>query len=589
MRKLFSILAVALFALSAHATVVTQDLEFSRFSKYGEGEEATVSDGTITATVAWKGAQIWFGNDESAFDASEYEALVLELASASAVDVNYVIYYADATANNDITIPAGQTSAQLVLKSNKIQKIVIQLTEIGSATLAGLYFKGYAGKVKEEAVGFDQCPNNGNLGIGNDAWTYSVQAYSGRFSSLGLQVDDKLVIKYELSGSDDQFRILACADAENVFDFASENGSCINPEAGTTSIAFPLNSTDLALLTNKGIKIDGKNMTITGISVLKHAVLWTGSQAIGKWSNDFDIPASKLSDLQVGNILCLRVSEIGTTDAPRVTLAYGDSWTIFNPTVEYYFQSGDEAPMVVEFPVTYKMKQQLDGNKLVIRGVNYTVTDIYIKEGTPTNTVAGYLNVTDAGMATLVLPFDVPTLPTGVQAYNLTNNGDATIWAEEVTSLQADKPVLIIANENAEGYEFVSEEGASDDISGKAGTFTNGALVGTYTTIDHLDQQTGSAYNYILSNGDDGVAFYQVLDASCSVDPYRAYLSCGYNASTAGPTPAPMRIVFHKDGTTGVENTESAKMDGSTKFIRDGQLIILRNGVEYNANGALVK
>ncbi len=589
MRKLFSILAVALLALSAHATVVTQDLEFSRFSKYGEGEEATVSDGTITATVAWKGAQYWFGEGEYAFDASEYEALVLELASTSTVGVNYTIDYADGTASNDITIDAGNTSAQLPLKSNKIKNIVIKLAGAGSATLSSLYFKGYAGKVSEEAVGFDQCPNNGNLGIGNDAWKYSVQAYSGRFSSLGIQVDDKLVIKYELSGSadGDQFRIFACADADNEFNFASENGSCVTPEAGTTSIAFPLNSADLTLLTSKGIKIDGKNMTITGISVLKHAVLWTGSQAIGNWSNTFDIPSSKLSDLQVGNILCLRVSEIGTTDAPRVTLAYGDSWTIFNPTVEYYFQSGDEAPMVVEFPVTYKMKQQLDGNKLVIRGVNYTVTDIFIKEGTPTNTVAGYLNVTDAGMATLVLPFDVPTLPTGVQAYKLTNNGDATIWATEVDALEADKPVLIVAAEGE--YEFVSEEGTSDDISSKTATYTNGALVGTYTKIDQLAEQTSGAYNYVLNNGANGVAFYQVQDASCSVDPYRAYLSCGYNASAAGPTPAPMRIVFHKDGTTGVENAESAKMDGSTKFIRDGQLIILRNGVEYNANGALVK
>ena len=580
MRKLFSILAVAITAISLHATVVTHNLELATIASQGS---ATWENPTITAN-AWDGIQYWFGEGEYAFDASEYEALVLELASTSTVDVNFAIEYADATASNDITIPAGQTSAQLPLKSNKIKNIVIKLAANGSATLSSLYFKGYAGKVTEEAVEFDQYPNDGAL----VNWGNSLQAWSGRFSGLGLQVDDKLVIKYTLSGSDDQFRILACADAENVFDFATENGSCVTPEAGSTSIAFPLNSTDLALLTSKGIKIDGKNMTITGISVLKHAVLWTGSQVIGNWSNDFDIPASKLSDLQVGNILCLRVSEIGTEDGPRVTLAYGDSWDNFNPVMEYYFQGGDEAPMEVEFPITYKMKQQLDGNKLVIRGVNYTVTDIFIKEGTPTNTVAAYLNVSSAGMATYVLPFNVPALPDGVEAYELTNNGDATIWAEEVSSLTADKPVLIVAAEGE--YEFVSEEGASDDISSKTGTYTNGALIGTYTTIDPLAEQTNGAYNYVLNNGTDGVAFYQVMDASCSVAPYRAYLSCAHNANAGGANPAPrMRIVFHKDTTTGVENTESAKMGRSTKFLRDGQLIILRNGVEYNANGALIK
>ena len=191
-------------------------------------------------------------------------------------------------------------------------------------------------------------------------------------------------------------------------------------------------------------------------------------------------------------------------------------------------------------------------------------------------------------MATFMLPFNVTSLPTGVQAYNLTNNGDATIWATEVDALEADKPVLIIAA--AGEYEFISEEGASDDITSKTGTFTNGALVGTYTTIDHLAQQNGDKYNYILQNRSEGVGFYQVRDNSCSVAPYRAYLSCGHDASNNGANFAPrMRIVFHKDTTTGVDNIESAKIGGSRKILRDGQLIILRNGVEYNANGQMTK
>ena len=190
-------------------------------------------------------------------------------------------------------------------------------------------------------------------------------------------------------------------------------------------------------------------------------------------------------------------------------------------------------------------------------------------------------------MATFMLPFNVPSLPDGVQAYNLTNNGDATIWAEEVTSLTADQPVLIIAPKGE--YKFVGGEGASADITSKTGTYPNGALIGTYTTIDPLEQPTSGAYNYILQNGSEGVGFYQVRDNSCYVDPYRAYLSCGYPGNTGGSAPARMRIVFRENTTTGVENTESTKMDGAAKFLRNGQLYILRNGVEYNANGALVK
>lgn len=577
MRKLFSILAVALFAISAHATVVTHNLELSSIASQGE---ATWENPTITAD-AWKGIQCWLGDGEYAFDASEYEVLVLELASASAVGVNYAIEYADETASNDITIPAGQASAQLPLKSNKIKNIVIKLTENGTATLSHLYFKGFAGKVTEEAVTFDQYNNNGALGN----WDNSLQAWSGRFGSLGLQVDDKLVIKYTLSGSEDQFRIFACADADNVFDFASANGSCINPEAGTTSIAFPLNSADLARLTSKGLKIDGKNMTITGISVLKHAVLWSGEQVVENWSGHKEVTAN----VAVGNIICVRISAIGSNNSPRVSLYCGWNDEDALADGEYYFQGGDEAPMDLEFPVTYKMEQQLRGKNLLVRGVNYTMTDIYVKEGTPTTTVAAYLNVTSAGMATLVLPFDVPSLPDGVQAYNLTNNGDETIWANEVNALEADKPVLIIAA--AGEYEFISEEGASDDISSKTGTYANGALVGTYTAIDPLAEQTGSAYNYVLNNGTDGVAFYQVLDDGCSVPPYRAYLSCAYNANVpqAGMPPRKsMRIVFHQDTTTGIEEVQGDKVP-CTKVFENGVLYIKHNGIKYNIQGQLCK
>lgn len=572
MKKIFSIFGMVLVSLALHATLVTHEINLSEISSQGS---ATWENATITAG-AWQGVQKWFGDAEYAFDASEYEVLVLELEETSSVGVNYVINYADGTANNDVTISAGATSAQLVLKSSKIQKIVIQLTEEGSAKISNLYFKGYAGKVTEEAVTFDQYNNEGALGN----WNNSLQAWSGRFGSLGLQVDDKLVIKYTLSGSEDQFRILACADADYVFDFASSNGSCINPEAGTTSIAFPLNSADLARLTSKGLKIDGKNMTITGISVLKHAVLWSGEQVVGNWSGHKEVTAN----VAVGNIICVRISAIGSDSSPRVSLYCGWNDEDALADGEYYFQGGDEAPMDLEFPVTYKMEQQLRGKNLLVRGVNYTMTDIYVKEGAPINKVAAYLNVSSAGMATYVLPFDVPELPDGVEAYELTSNGDEVIWANPVDVLEADKPVLIVAAEGE--YEFISEEGASDDISGKTGTYENGALIGTYSAIAELEQTTNGNFNYILSNGANGVAFYQVRDNSCSVAPYRAYLSCGFNANSSAPgAPArQMRLVFPHNSPTGIESIQSSEIR-TQKFFRNGQILIIRDNKMFNILG----
>jgi len=361
----------------------------------------------------------------------------------------------------------------------------------------------------------------------------------------------------------------------------------INSEANPTELTFAILSEDdiTNLQTQGGLSINAVNITLTAVKLIKHETLWTGEQEIGEWTNTFDIPASKLSDLQVGNILCFHISAIGTEASPRVTLAYGDSWNSFNPTVEYYFQGSDEVPLTVEFPITNNMKQQLDGNKLVIRGVNYTVTDIYVKEGTPTYTVSAYLNVTAAKMATCVLPFNVPALPEGVKAYDLTNDGSSEITATEVSSLTADKPVLIIADEGE--YEFLSENGASDDISGKTGTYTNGALVGTYQPIADVPTTSDANYNYILQNGTDGVAFYQVTASGCSIAPYHAYLSCGYN-SQAGGTLAPMRIRFQQDAATAVSQAANSN-PAIRKRIIDGQLFIEREGTLYTTHGQIVK
>jgi hypothetical protein len=346
-------------------------------------------------------------------------------------------------------------------------------------------------------------------------------------------------------------------------------------------------ATDLTNIASQGgLYLNGKYITFTKVSVIKHEVLWTGTTDAGNWSGYQEINASKLADLKVGNIICVRLSDL-TIDGESQVALYDGSWAEFSPAINHVFQEGDVVPMTVEFPVTYKMEQQLRGKNLLVRGKNFTMTDIYVKEGTPATTVAAYLNVSSAGMATYVLPFNVPALPDGVEAYALTNNGDETIWANEVNALEADKPVLIIAAEGE--YEFISEEGASDDISGKTGTYANGALIGTYTEINPLAQKTGDDFNYVLNNQGGNVAFYQVRDNSCSVPGYRAYLSCAHDASDNGANFAPkMRIVFHKDATTDIVTVENAEIS-TQKILRNGQIYILRNGVEYNVNGQMTK
>ena len=367
----------------------------------------------------------------------------------------------------------------------------------------------------------------------------------------------------------------------------------INKYVSTTgTYAHVLSAANAVSMKEKNIDIAAQYLNISAIHTYTaekgYVSLWSGTQVVDKdWQGYQSIAAAKLADLEVGNVICVRVQDIDRTQVNTPTVSLFCGWAESDALADgaYEFSVDDEAPMVVEFPVTHRMKHQLGSKDLLVRGANYTMTDIYLLEGTPAANVAAFLNVTSAGMATLVLPFNVPVLPNGVKAYRLTNDGSNLIVATELSELTADQPVLIVAAEGE--YEFLSEDGASDDISGKAGTYADGALVGTYQTIAAVPATTATSYNYVLQNGSDGVAFYQVKDATCSIAPYHAYLSCSYNAISGG-SPAPMRIRYVENTATGIDEVEQPCMDAQ-KHIKNGQLFIIRDGKTYNALGQVVK
>ena len=573
MKKIFSIFGMVLVSLALHATVETKDITW------------TLTEGGNTFNLAaWGSLDTKWGWTEGC---GEYDQLVFEFDNPTgdimvSVNFNNGESYAPASA----ALHVGSNSLAVDVKTDVLQSVDLKnySSSAQTITLNRMYLRRAVGPKQPETLW------SGSMDFSDwKDWEGRLVIAPEKFADI--HVGDIIEFEYSLIGESDHKLNALTPYSSHYPEFLgalNSNNYDINKDANPSKVNFAiLSSTDITnLQTDGGLSINALNITLTAVKLHKHAVLWTGSTAAGSWSGYQEINASKLADLKVGNIICVRLSDL-TIDGESQVALYDGSWAEFSPGINHVFQEGDVVPMTVEFPVTYKMEQQLRGKNLLVRGKNFTMTDIYVKEGTPATTVAAYLNVSSAGMATYVLPFNVPVLPDGVEAYALTNNGDETIWATEVDALEADKPVLIVAA--AGEYEFVSEEGASDDISEKTGTYANGALIGTYTAIAELEQTTDGNYNYILSTDGEGhVAFYQVKDNSCSVAPYRAYLSCGYPGNTGGSAPARMRIVFHKDGTTGIESAHSSAISNQ-KILRNGQLFILRNGVEYNVNGQMTK
>ena len=573
MRKLFSILAVAMTALSLNATVITKDITW------------TLTDGGNTfALDAWGNMATKWGWTEGC---AEYDQLVFEFDNPTgdimvSVNFNNGGSYAPASA----ALHVGSNSLAIDVKADVLQSVDVKnySSSAQTITLNRMYLRRAVGPKQPETLW------SGSMEFSDwKEWGDRLVIEPEKFADI--HEGDIIEFEYSLIGASDH-KINALTPYHSLYpEFLgalNSNNYDINKDANPSKVNFAiLSSTDITnLQTDGGLSINALNITLTAVKLYKHAVLWTGSTAAGNWSGYQEINAPKLANLKVGNIICVRLSDL-TIDGESQVALYDGSWTAFSPEINHVFQEGDVAPMTVEFPVTYKMEQQLRGKNLLVRGKNFTMTDIYVKEGTPATTVAAYLNVSAAGMATYVLPFNVPALPDGVEAYTLTNNGDETIWATPVDAIEADKPVLIVAAEGE--YEFISEVGASDDISSKTDTYANGALIGTYTAIDPLAQMTGGNFNYVLNNQGGNVAFYQVRDNGCSVAPYRAYLSCCHDASNNGANFAPrMRIVFRKDAPTGVDNIQGDKVQ-STKVFENGVLYIKNNGIKYNVQGQLCK
>ena len=570
MRKLFSILSAALLALSAHATVITKDITWT-----------LTAGGNTFDLDGWGNMPTKWGWDEGC---GEYDQLVFEFDNPTG-DIVVKAQFSDGT--NDIASTAvlhvGDNSLAVNVTADALHSVDVKNFS-GAAqtiTLNRMYLRRAVVPKQTETLW------SGSMEFSNwKDWGDRLVIAPEKFADI--HAGDLIQLEYSVSDSYQQINLISPHNSYKMAFVGVLDGDNynINSEANPTGLTFAiLSEDDITNLQNKGgLSINAVHITLTAVKLIKHEVLWTGTTEAGNWSGYQEINASKLADLKVGNIICVRLSDL-TIDGESQVALYDGSWAEFSPGINHVFQEGDVTPMTVEFPVTYKMEQQLRGKNLLVRGKNFTMTDIYVKEGTPTSTVAAYLNVTAAKMATYVLPFNVPALPEGVKAYNLTNDGSSEITATEVSSLTADMPVLIIADEGE--YEFLSEDGESDDISGKTGTYTNGALVGTYQPIADVPTTSAANYNYILQNGTDGVAFYQVRASGCSIAPYHAYLSCGYN-SQAGGTPAPMRIRFQQDAATAVSQAANSNPAIRKRMI-DGQLFIEREGTLYTTQGQIVK
>lgn len=191
-----------------------------------------------------------------------------------------------------------------------------------------------------------------------------------------------------------------------------------------------------------------------------------------------------------------------------------------------------------------------------------------------------------AKWGTFCAPFEV-AIPDGVTAYSCASATDAgNLKLEEITTgtIPANTPVILNAESGLASTTFygVKVPNESDEL------ITSGLLVGNVGTAGKTitDKKNG----YLLQIQDGKTGFYKMNPSkSYKIGFNRCYLVVDSNQGGN----AREVFFFFEDDATAINALEAAKAEDGVlkdgKYLIEGKIVLVKNGVKYGANGQIVK
>ena len=195
-------------------------------------------------------------------------------------------------------------------------------------------------------------------------------------------------------------------------------------------------------------------------------------------------------------------------------------------------------------------------------------------------TVSLNRNFTADQSSTIWLPFDL----TAKQAedagkfYALAALSGDELGFDEVETPVAYTPYLFVPSSTGALFNNLTTTVKASPAEVK--TEADGVqFIGAMEPITNLAKSGYTLYGYNATNGE----FAQV-GTGVSINTFRAYIAVPAGGASLAPR---LKVSINKTPTA-VENVQTDKAQ-STKILRNGQLVIIREGVEYNAQGQVVK
>ena len=188
-------------------------------------------------------------------------------------------------------------------------------------------------------------------------------------------------------------------------------------------------------------------------------------------------------------------------------------------------------------------------------------------------------SVTSGEYGTICLPGRA-TKTSGAIFYELAGRDTKFAYLDEVTELQAGTPYIFYATSNTLSvtYDGTTAASAQENVNGMYGTFT--MILDTKTSGSASNILEG---NYVVSNN-----ALRLCGTGCGLYEYRAYVNVDeISTNVPAPIPGRRRVSMGVQGEnveTGFENVTNGE-NTTIKVIENGQLIIIRNGEKFNAQG----
>ena len=200
---------------------------------------------------------------------------------------------------------------------------------------------------------------------------------------------------------------------------------------------------------------------------------------------------------------------------------------------------------------------------------------LYVRDGDESSEPESfYKTITDAGWATLCLPFTAET-PEGVTAYAVTGVDDSVLEKEEIEDgVPASTGVLLKGD--AGMVKFVKNDGLKLHVP------EGNCLVGTTEGATFEGDELGGTYCYILANDESkGIGFYWQKGTggtSAHCEPYKAVLELHFKG-------APEAIGFRLDDATMVEAVKAMEENAVIYDLTadDIFVIVAKKGTDYYA------